>query len=705
MAGYDIHFVISGIVLSSFILMFITIYYPKGETVKAFQKVIIFNIIGALSDAITGFYDAYPNVLPLWAKYLLNSLCLALGAWTTYAILQYVIIYIRKKDTPNEKVSIPVFLVISRIIFSFLFVLNVFIPFLFYFDEEGYYIHGKFYPLILAIPVVYVLYVGWFAVQKRHLLQNNQIQAIIVYILFSISGMLLQVLLFPHLLLIYFFAALAILCMTFTLETPNYIKLTETMRELERAKVVAESATKAKDSFLANISHEVRTPLNAILGMNAMVLRETRESKTYRYAKNIKSAGNTLLSIINDLLDTSKVESGMMELVCTDYRTASVFNDVRNMTMLKAESKGLELEFNIAPHFPAKLHGDEVRIRQIMLNLINNAIKYTVEGKVSLDVLQRKNEEGKIVMTIKVSDTGIGIREEDMDSLFVNFKRLNEAAIRNIEGTGLGLPLTKQLAEMMDGNIEVQSEYGKGSVFTVNIIQGYVNDDEIENMNEIFERAISSSVDYEAKLWAPDANILVVDDNEINLEVFTELLNITEINISTASNGEECIALCKKNRFDVIFLDQMMFGMDGVMTLKELKEKNYIENTAVIMFTADAIAGAREKYVEMGFNDFMTKPVEYERIEEMLYKYLPKEKIRSLEEVQEQESEKVSLLVIDNSKSNLDSHKSKLGGYDSTFVLDSKRASKYMTKHNVDYVMIKKEEYVRLCVDNDDSVK
>lgn len=701
MLSYDIHFAVSGIVLSVLVLVFISVYYPKGASVRAFQKVLFFNVIGSVSDAVTGYYDAFPNVLPLWSKYVLNSLCLLMGAWTTYAILQYMIVYIKEKENCDVEVSIPFLAVMSRYAFTALYIVNFFVPILFYFDEQGYYVHGKYYALVFTIPVIYVIYSGLFAVEKRRLLLPKQIIAIIVYIAFSITGMLFQVLFFPNMLLIYYFAALALLCMTFTLETPNFIKLNKTMAELEEAKSVAESATKAKDTFLANISHEIRTPLNAILGMDSMIIRETRESKTYKHAKNIKSAGNTLLSIINDILDFSKVESGMMDLVCTDYRTASVFNDVRNMTLMKAESKGLEYSVKIAEHFPAKLHGDEVRIRQIMLNLVNNAVKYTDEGAVELDVNWENRDNNRIALIITVKDTGIGIKEEDMDSLFVSFKRLDEAKHRKVEGTGLGLPLTKQLAEMMDGTIEVESKYGQGSVFKVTILQDKVGEEEIENMNDIFERAISSVADYEAKMWAPDAEILVVDDNEMNLEVFVELLGITDIKIDAVCTGEECIALCRKKKYDVIFLDQMMSGMDGIETLGIIKEKKLAENTPIIMFTADAIAGARERYMGMGFNDFMTKPVEYERIEEILYKYLPSDKIRSIEESEQTRDyetvagDRTKLLVIDGTKENLDNHKSRLGGYDATFVLDNARAQKYMTKHDVEYVLISKDEYLK----------
>lgn len=696
MFNYDVHFAVSSVAICISILIFISLYYPAGKTVRAFQKVIILNTIGALSDAITGSYNADPSNVPLLVNYILNSFCIMLGAWTTYAILNYLITYINARGKSEIEVKFPVALRVLLLIYTLMFITNGFIPYLFYFDAGGHYIHASLYPLVYVAPMAYIIYSGWFTLDKKEFLSGKQIASIIIYIFFSVMGIALQYFVFPNLLLIYFFATLAIICMTFTLETPDYIKLNQTMEELQEAKIVAEKATRAKDTFLANISHEIRTPLNAILGMDTMVMRETRESKTYRYAKNIKSAGSTLLNIINDLLDISKIESGMMELIEGEYRTASIINDVRNMTLLKAEAKGLDYEVKVAADFPAMLIGDELRMRQIMLNLLNNAVNYTPEGKVTLSISSQKLEGSKALITIEVADTGVGIKKEDLQNLFVSFKRLEEAKNKNIEGTGLGLPLTKQIVEMMDGKLDVSSTYGKGSTFTVQVVQEIVGEGVIGDISDIFERNATHVSDYEAKLWAPLASILVVDDNEMNLEVFTELLGITQINITAVSTGEECIAYCKDNKYDIIFLDQMMAGMDGIETLKVLKEKNIVGDTPVIMFTADAITGAREKYMSMGFNDFMTKPVEYERIEEILYRYLPGEKIRSLDEIGQMQDDKVSLLVIDNSKDNLDSHKAKLGAYASTFVLDSKRAKKYMSKHDVEYVMIKKEEYIAL---------
>lgn len=250
---------------------------------------------------------------------------------------------------------------------------------------------------------------------------------------------------------------------------------------------------------------------------------------------------------------------------------------------------------------------------------------------------------------------------------------------------------------MMGGDIKVESVYGEGSTFTAEIPQGYVSDERVGNINQIFERSANSSAnEYEAKLLAPEASILVVDDNEMNLEVFVGLLNITEIRIDVAGGGEECLALCNNKKYDIIFLDQMMSGMDGIATLTELKKRDCIGNTPVIMFTADAVAGAAEHYLELGFNDFISKPVEYERIEELLYKYLPKEKIQSRVETQKSEDKKSSLLVVDDSKEKLDEHKKRLEAYASTFVRDDRMAEKYILKHDVDYVMITREEYMQL---------
>ncbi|MBO7333628.1 MAG: response regulator, partial [Lachnospiraceae bacterium] len=355
---------------------------------------------------------------------------------------------------------------------------------------------------------------------------------------------------------------------------------------LKLEKDAADEANKAKSNFLANMSHEIRTPMNAIIGMDEMILRETGDTKIRKHAMDIRSAARTLLSIINDILDLSKIESGKMELVPVEYDFASVLNDIVNMTMNKARDKGLSYDLNVNPAIPSLFCGDEIRVRQIILNIVNNAIKYTEKGGVKIDV-DFVGETSKLI--VKVADTGMGIRREDMDKLFSSFQRLDETRNRNIEGTGLGLNITRQLVLMMGGNIAVESEYGKGSVFTVDLVQKVVDSTQIGDYTKRLERSQLEAEEFKAKLFAPNAKVLIVDDNEMNLEVITGLMGDTKIRTKVAVSGYDCIEMLKKEKYDLVLLDQMMPGLSGTQTLEQIRKEHIADETPVIALTADAI--------------------------------------------------------------------------------------------------------------------
>ncbi|MBO4904349.1 MAG: response regulator [Lachnospiraceae bacterium] len=457
---------------------------------------------------------------------------------------------------------------------------------------------------------------------------------------------------------------------------------------LKLEKEAADQANKAKSNFLANMSHEIRTPMNAILGMDEMILRETKDPKIGKYANNIHSAGKTLLSIINDILDLSKIESGKMELVPVEYDFASVLNDIVNMTMNKAQEKGLAYELDVDPTIPSLLRGDEIRIRQIILNITNNAIKYTDEGSVNIKI-GFDHDKNKLV--IKVTDTGIGIREEDLERLFASFQRLDETRNRNIEGTGLGLNITKQLAEMMGGTITVESTYGKGSVFTAEMIQEVVDDTPIGDYTKRLQKAMIRKEEFAPGLVAPDARILIVDDNEMNLEVITDLMSETKIKIRTALSGNDCLEILASDRFDLILLDQMMPGMSGTKTLEMMRAQHLCDETPVVALTADAILGARDTYIREGFTDYLSKPVMYNELEALLKKYIDKSKFVSSEQLKEEESEesdKPVVLVISDSSEKLKALKEMIGSrYKGVYVRDKEKAQKYLEKHEVELII------------------
>lgn len=393
---------------------------------------------------------------------------------------------------------------------------------------------------------------------------------------------------------------------------------------LEKAKEDAENANNAKTQFLARMSHEIRTPINTVMGMNELIIRETKEEHTEKYAKDIKDSSAILLNIINEILDSSKIESGKMELVCGNYDIGSIFNDLYNMMSLRAKSKELELVFDINPDMPREYYGDDKRIRQILMNLLTNAIKYTEKGKVTFKVDCTVEGENAVIHCL-VKDTGIGIREEDLGKIYDAFYRIDLERNKNIEGTGLGMNIVNQLLKLMGSELKIESEYEKGSEFSFDLVQKIVDEKPLGDFRGSLEKLEGEKSN--VTFTAPLANVLIVDDNKMNRMVFKGLVKKTKIQIEEAENGLECLEILKDKSFDVIFLDHMMPEMDGVETLENIREKKLCENVPIIMLTANAIVGDKEKYLSMGFDDFLSKPIIPEVLDGMLVKYLPKDKI------------------------------------------------------------------------------
>jgi signal transduction histidine kinase/CheY-like chemotaxis protein/HPt (histidine-containing phosphotransfer) domain-containing protein len=414
-----------------------------------------------------------------------------------------------------------------------------------------------------------------------------------------------------------------------------------TTQRRERLQAISENAiaaSEAKTSFLSNMSHEIRTPINAILGMNEMIMRESSEEdmNIRMYSQSIKTAGNTLLGIVNDILDFSKIEEGKLELFPVDYDLSSVVNDLVNMIKIRLDDKGLFLKLEIDKETPRMLRGDEIRIKQIITNILTNAAKYTEKGSVTFRVGYRKIEDDPdaVFLMVSVKDTGIGIRPEDIQKLFSRFERIEEKRNRSIEGTGLGMNITKMLLEMMGSRLEVESTYGEGSEFSFSVRQEVVEWEPIGDYETTWKNSVRSMSDYKESFVAPDAEILVVDDNSLNLMVFVSLLKQTRIKIDEASSGDDAIALALKKHYDVIFLDHMMPEKDGIETLHELKNNPACPNldTPYICLTANAISGAKEEYIAAGFNDYLTKPIDTDELENTLICYLPEDKVLKVDE-------------------------------------------------------------------------
>ncbi len=419
----------------------------------------------------------------------------------------------------------------------------------------------------------------------------------------------------------------------------SFINTVNNILNMEKEKQEALISNETKGKFLANMSHEIRTPINAVLGMDAMILRESKEEGIRDYALNIQNAGQTLLSLVNDILDFSKIESGKMEIIPVEYDLSSLIHDVVNMIMMRAEDKGLHMDLSVDSSLPFKLFGDEVRIRQILTNLLTNAVKYTKEGSIGLCVRGEQSED-EIVLHFDIEDTGIGIKPEDIRKLFVRFERIEEERNRDIEGTGLGMNITMQLLKLMGSDLKVESEYGVGSKFSFELRQKIISKEPIGDL-EARIKNLATQYTYDAVFVAPDAKLLVVDDNAMNRKVFRNLLKQTKVWVDETESGMECLELVKQGHYDMIFLDHMMPGMDGVETLHRMKKlSDYpCKDTPVIALTANAIQGAAEMYLKEGFDDFLSKPIQPEKLEKMIWEWLPKELI--LQDDTKESNEKV----------------------------------------------------------------
>ncbi len=425
--------------------------------------------------------------------------------------------------------------------------------------------------------------------------------------------------------------SLIVAMIVISLMNEQNLRLIDALQKEKRSQQEAEAANKAKSSFLANMSHEIRTPINAILGMNEMILREEKDPAIREYAGNIQTSGNSLLSIVSDVLDISKIESGKLEITAVDYEVNSLISDCCNMVAGRAKAKQLEFLVECSDDVPVKLHGDETHIRQIIVNLLTNAVKYTEKGTVKLSV-GGSSSDGRFVLKIDVTDTGIGISQKNLEQLFTQFQRFDLQHNRNIEGTGLGLSIVKRLCDLMNGTVKADSELGSGSAFSVELPQIIVDKTPCGGVN--LNYSASTDHEYHHSFEAPEAKILAVDDLPVNLLVISNLLKETRVRVDTASSGSDCLEKARKTKYDLILMDHMMPEMDGVQTFKLLRGNQTAPNhdTPVIMLTANALAGVREQYMDVGFADYISKPVRGSKLEEAIRRNLPASLIRPVSE-------------------------------------------------------------------------
>lgn len=435
----------------------------------------------------------------------------------------------------------------------------------------------------------------------------------------------------------------------------------KTMEKLKEAVNEADYANKAKSIFLANMSHEIRTPMNAIIGFSEILLKMDLSSEIRGHVEDIKWSSQNLLTIINDILDISKIESGKMELVESNYYTANLLNDVRLIIEPQVQKKNLHFEMKIDEKIPNELYGDKVRIRGILINILNNAVKYTSEGSITFEVFIMSKGYNRIQLAFRVTDTGSGIREENLSTLFDNFERLDQKVHYGVEGSGLGLAIAKAYITMMGGEIKVSSRYGEGSVFTVEIEQEIIDEKPIENKYLHGRESRGNMDDFKVQ----NTKVLVVDDNPVNLKVAQGILNTYGVAVDVALNGNDAIELCAKCNYDIVFMDQMMPGLDGPEAMWLIRKLNdhYKPQGAgkIIVLTANAIKGTRENLMKQGFDEYLGKPLNIDRLESLLCQFIPEENIiwnktanSDSEEKEEQEKELENIKYIQDALPELD---------------------------------------------------
>ncbi|MCL2185536.1 MAG: ATP-binding protein [Treponema sp.] len=416
----------------------------------------------------------------------------------------------------------------------------------------------------------------------------------------------------------------------------------------QHEKEKAEAASKTKDDFLAKMSHEIRTPMNAIIGMAELLSRSNLSKEAYEYVQDIKHAGNNLISIINDILDISKIEAGKMEIVPASYLLSSLIYDTVNIIRIRLAEKPIKFNTHIGEGIPNALKGDVVRLRQVLLNLLSNAVKYTDEGSIDMFLSIEKRSLIQVWLKVDVSDTGKGIKKEDQQKLFNDFVRFDSKENKGIEGTGLGLSIARRLCHAMGGDITVVSEYGKGSTFTM-IIPQVIESEEPLSANFEVEK------DYQdqsgtVRFIIPHARILVVDDIPTNLKVAEGLLALYKINVDTCLSGFEAIELVKQKDYDLVFMDHMMPDMDGIETVARIRHDEQLrgeEPVPIIALTANAVVGMREMFIENGFNDFLAKPIDTLKLDEILDHWIQKEKKKAEISINKEKEQEKNISLLD----------------------------------------------------------
>lgn len=634
-------FAFAASVYMAILYAFVRLRYPDTTTdSKTFSGLVLVTMVGCIMDAVVTLVIEHCMDLPVFLckiGYLIYYFSITAVA----LVFNFYIVSLAWRNK-RERVSHLLIPQAVAIVTCSAMVFNLYFGFFNNFSTVSGYSHGHAFAFMYMGPFIIAgcAMVNLFLIRGFFPPAGRVCMLLLIFVEFS--GFLCHAIFFPNLSTDMFFASLAVLGMMFTVETPDYRKLLRTMEELKDAEAAAEAARNAADGanrsksdFLASMSHEIRTPITSILGMDEMILRTSSDPEIVDYSRDIQNAGITLLKLVNDILDFSKIESGKMDLVESDYSLSDMLSSLYTAIGYRARKKKLQLEFSVDRNLPDRYRGDETRVSQVLSNLLDNAVKYTPQGSITLTVTLPAGSDHQVIssgsactLVFEVTDTGIGIRKADLDKIFDSFERIDTQGGAQIEGTGLGLAISKRIVELMGGTIGVESHYGEGSTFRIEISQMIVDPAPLGDFRSHVHTAQKLRLaKKEASFFAPRARILVVDDNPMNLKLIGRLLARTQMQIDLAESGLKCLEKAPQTHYDVILLDHMMPDIDGIQTLHRLRsipqEMNASHDTPVIALTANALTGIRESYLQEGFSDYLSKPVTGSDLENMVMKYLP----------------------------------------------------------------------------------
>lgn len=593
-----------------FVLMFIIFYFSKERLntldTKMYSCILVTNIIGIMIDVFGYFifkiYGSESFISILISKFYLVYYFL----WAYFFLLYIFVISFREKTKYllQKKFTKPSIILTSIIISLIVLIMPIQITY----EDNVAYSSGLSVNMVYGLCFIMVGIMLYCLLRNLKKISTKEYIPLLTFMVLSTFCMIIQKT-YPEITLMLMCHSIVTSLMYFTIENPD-VKM---VKELEVAKNEAEKANHAKSEFLSSMSHELRTPLNAIVCFSELLeSKEGLDSESKDFAKDIVSASHNLLDLVNGVLDISKIEAGKMELINKEYNSQELFNSLSTMVIPRIGDKPIDFKTVIASDIPPVLKGDTGKLKQIILNLLTNAVKYTDKGfiKYRIECINDfKNNKTKLIITI--TDTGRGIKKEDIDRLFKKFERLEEDRNTSIEGTGLGLAITEGLAELMGGKITVISDYGKGSTFKFVVIQEIVN-------VEIKEKS-SNTISFDYNTFE-GKKALIVDDSKLNLKVAENVLKNFLVTTESVTSGLECLSCVNSKKYDIIFMDIMMPNMNGVEVLKKLREENI--NTPVIALTADAIEGQEEKYMSEGFDGYISKPINKEKLNYVLNKYL-----------------------------------------------------------------------------------